>query len=283
MYYAKPKNVKLPFDSSDEEDKGSGEEKDEETSPPERLKPLEISPASALATSGPNRLRDNVPGVSLDGPTVPKLFPVVPKVSTAPATAVATVAEWQKQVDERRKKLKENPVYQFAHLVAGHMERQSIDSLLEPTLDFPGTTDENDKKSIAKTSSLAQNVIATGQLNFSPTFTAALDAAYTDVVNWINPPRDKPYRGNDAFKRVSISYAQHLIGSKRKNVPSLEELMTTPGPLQSQFARLVSRIALANGILARNGYHLQVDYDRVMMERDALLRSIKMLINGSKN
>jgi hypothetical protein len=178
----------------------------------------------------------------------------------------------------------------FANLVAGHMRYQSVEPLLEPATEWPAPPPRSDSGGFEdarrKAAELFQNPLATGLLNFSPAFTAALHGAYTDVCEWLKN-RNTENRKRTVNVMKSPVYRPHVSfgfnGTQDLSKPPKMEQMIQEGQLRTQFARLVSRIIMQNSNLVRDGYHLEVDYDRVMLERTMLLKSITGLIIESKN
>jgi hypothetical protein len=300
MYAARPKK-KTKIDPPPKElfsDSGS-----EEDDAPVIIKPFQVTPASALQSRSPIQLSETIPSVTVN----PGFYPVtnpspVQKIPGGlPPDRVVQIAQWEREIADRKKKLKSHPMYQFASLVAGNLHYQSLDPILEPITEYPiadAYDDQNQGGALGrkfvknsqpdaerKASALFQDPLGSGILQFSPAFSAALEGAYADVLMWLNSDSGskKRKRDSDAARGKPVFQYNPVFTSKKSiEPPKKADLITDQGELRVQFARLVSRNMLSNANLVRDGYHLEVDYDRVMGDRDKLLGSIVGLITASK-
>lgn len=300
MYFAKPKKRVKILDEPPKKEEVAETQIDaaEYSSEEEEVKPARIIPkrmpvamASALHSRGEGQLSEKVPNIEIDENAPRKLFPTnQPIVGDA---ELNKVVEWQREIAERRKTLRNHPMWIFANLVAGHLGYQSVEPLLEPETEWPAPPSRADSGGLEdarrKAAELFQNPLATGLLNFCPAFTAALQGAYTDVCEWLKGRNaENRNRKRTASEMISPPYRPHVsfgfngIRDPSKP-PKMEQMIEDEGQLRTQFARLVARGMMQTSNLARDGYHLQVDYERVMIERTMLLKSITGLIIESKN
>lgn len=302
MYYARPKKQyrlgETPVEIHSVEDERTAadysSDEDGRIDVP-LIKPVPYSDASTLHSRGTNQLFDKIGGVDTTKDNDTILYPVQPPGGLHKAELDSVLA-WQEELAERKKRLKNHPMYQFAHLVAGNLHYQSLDPILEPITQWPSadyfiggngnpTQKSPQPEAERRAAALFQDPLGSGLMNFSPAFTAALHGSYADVESWMEGYISSKTNTRDAIRGKPIfkSNGAYEIKNRHLNItPKLEQIINTPGRLKTQFARLVSRNMLEASNLARDGYHLEVDYDRVMASRDKLLGNIVTLITGSK-
>lgn len=286
----------LSSDDSEEEQEESSSEEDrgENVEEPQLLRPVDYQPASSFMRNGPNRMVDRVTSITLD----PSLYPLsgdppnVP-IDGLPNDRVDAIVEFEKNVEERRRKLKENKSYQFASLVSGFMGNQDVSAILEPSVRYPSSSVREDDRTLrGKTYSnpigerekrafeMFDDPMGNGVLAPSAAFLAALHGAYTDVsIMWdkTNLKKDK-----QNFRPLGFIPGQLKRMRETKKLPELQELIEGDENIQNQFARLVSRNMMESMNLARSGYNLQVNYVRVIRDKVDLTQSVVKLIMSKK-
>lgn len=140
------------------------------------------------------------------------------------------------------------------------------------------------ERAAASAVTIIQGIIGSGNLDYTPAFSTSVQNAYTDLKSWMRSEQD-----NDRGYRSAVSRGLPVFNSignlnvsrgNRYRVPELEKLITEPGDVRNQFARLVSRNMMMNRNQTTHQYQLIITYERIMYERDRILSSLVRLLTN---